>query len=286
MINEDYEIFPENYDKSSVRIISTPSAAAKKSFFYVQETGYLKIVSSHRTERQNLNSFLIVYVAGGSGSLEYDGRTYALKKGQCFFIDCMKNHSYYSSEDDPWELLWVHFNGATSKEYFDIFYKNSNPVFFPKDALKTESVLREMIEINRESSHDNEVRSSLEIVTLLTQALQGGSRRKFPDGKAAQIKQYINSHYTERITLESLESEFYLSKYYIEKEFKKCYGITVFGYIIAKRINLAKRLLRFTDKTIDEISHMCGFSDQSYFNRQFKKAEGITGTAFRKKWRY
>lgn len=285
MISEDYEIFPESYDKSSVRIISTPSAAAKKSFFYVQETGYLKILSTHRTERRNLNSFLIVYVTGGTGSLEYDGRTYALKKGQCFFIDCMKSHSYYSSEDDPWELLWVHFNGATSKEYFDIFYKNSSPVFFPKDSLRTECVLREMIEINRESSHDSEAISSLKIVTLLTQALQGGSRRKFPDGKAAQIKQYLNSHYTEHITLESLELEFYLSKYYIEKEFKKCYGITVFGYIIAKRINLAKRLLRFTDKTIDEISHMCGFSDQSYFNRQFKKAEGITGTAFRKKWR-
>lgn len=285
MINEDYEKFPESYDKSSVRLISTPSAAAKKSFFYVQETGYLKILSSHRTERKNLSSFLIVYITGGSGCLEYGGKTYSLRKGQCFFIDCMKVHSYYSSKDDPWELLWVHFNGATSKEYFDIFYHGSNPVFYPVDPLKTENTIRELIDINHESGRDSEIRSSLKIAELLTQALQGGRRKAVRSENAVQIKQYLNAHYTEKITLESLESELFLSKYYIEKEFKRCYGITVFSYIIAKRINLAKRLLRFTDKTIEEISQMCGFSDQSYFNRQFKKTEGITGSAFRKKWR-
>lgn len=286
MLHEDYEKFPENYDSSSVRIINTPDVVAKKTFFYVQETGYLKIITSHRTERYNLDSFLIVYVVSGSGTLEYDGKKYSVKKGACFFIDCMKRHSYYSGSANPWSLLWVHFNGATSKQYFDVFYKRSTPVYYPQDALKTESTLRECIEVNREHNFDGEIRSSMLVMSLLTQALNGRTRRAAQVNETAlRTKQYINNHFTEKITLDWIESELYMSRFHIEKEFKKYYGITIFEYIISKRINLAKRLLRFTDKSIEEIALMCGFSDQSYFNRQFKKAEGMTGSAFRKKWR-
>ncbi|MBQ3939804.1 MAG: helix-turn-helix transcriptional regulator, partial [Oscillospiraceae bacterium] len=56
-------------------------------------------------------------------------------------------------------------------------------------------------------------------------------------------------------------------------------------YIISKRINYAKRLLRFTDKPVEEISELCGFNDQSYFSKQFKKAENVTCLAFRRRWR-
>lgn len=286
MITSNYEKFPDSYDESSKRIINTASAVAKQSFFYVQETGYLKIIKSHKTKRRNLNSFLIVYVVGGSGTLDYDDKEFQLKKGQCFFIDCMKKHSYHSSENDPWELLWVHFNGATSKEYFEVFYTRENPVVYPADNMKTESLLRELISINEEHTHNSELMSSHIIVTLMTQVILGTKKKiTEPSENAVLIKNYLREHFTEKITLDELSKELFLSKFYIEKEFKKHYGMTVFDYIISKRINLAKRLLRFTSKTIDEISAECGFSDQSYFNRQFKKSVGTTGTAFRRKWK-
>lgn len=51
------------------------------------------------------------------------------------------------------------------------------------------------------------------------------------------------------------------------------------------KINYAKHLLRFSDMSIEEIAHLCGFNDQSYFARQFKKSENMTCFAYRKKWR-
>ena len=286
MITDNYEKFPDSYDESSKRVINTATPTAKNSFFYVQETGFLKVKKSHQTKRRFLNSFLIVYVTGGSGTLEYNEKTFSIKKGQCFFIDCMKKHSYHSSENDPWELLWVHFNGATSKEYFDIFYKKENPVVFPADNMKTENLLRELISINDEHTHNSELLSSHIIVSLMTQVILGTKKKiTEPSENAIKIKSYLKEHFTEKLTLDKLSKELFLSKFHIEKEFKKYYGMTVFDYIISKRINLAKRLLRFTNKTIDEISSECGFSDQSYFNRQFKKSVGTTGTAFRRKWK-
>ena len=62
------------------------------------------------------------------------------------------------------------------------------------------------------------------------------------------------------------------------------YGITLNHYVIAKRITLAKKLLRFSPYTLEEIAQECGFYDASYFNKQFKKSEGISASDFRKKW--
>ena len=76
-----------------------------------------------------------------------------------------------------------------------------------------------------------------------------------------------------------------MSKFYLTKEFKKAYGVTISKYIISRRINYAKRLLRFTEKPIDEISEICGFYDTSYFNKQFKASEDITPFKYRKTWR-
>lgn len=273
-------------EERSVRIINTPSDEVRKSFFYVQETGYIKLGDSKATQRENLNSFLIVFVLGGTGSLEYDGRHYNLREGQAFFIDCSKKHSYRSSKDNPWEILWVHFNGATSKEYFNVFYQKSAAVFVPENSFSMENILRNIIELNDAATANCAIRSSLLIVSLLTDILESTciSKEAVPE-TAKAVKRYLNSNFTDKITLEQLSAQFFMSKYHLEREFKKCCGITIFEYITTKRITLAKRLLRFTDKTIDEISVACGFSDQSYFNRQFKKAEGMTGTAFRKMWR-
>lgn len=286
MNKQEYDKVPDSYAKGSVRLIKTPSSLAKKTFFYVQETGYNKLIKPHNTSRKELNSFLFVYVHNGKGVLEFEGETYQIGKGQCFYIDCMKKHRYYSSKDEPWEIYWVHFNGATSKEYFDSFYKNEIPVFYPIDPMATERYMVNILEANKDHSYEAEVKSSQIIVSLLTQALTGKNQSSRSISEIAQKShQYIDNHFIEKLTLEHLECELFVSRFHIEKEFKKAFGVTVFEYVISKRINLAKKLLRFSDESIEEVAIKCGFSNQSYFNRQFKKAEGMTGTAFRKKWR-
>lgn len=270
------------------RILNTPSATAKKSFFYLQETGHLKIALNHNTSRKDLQSFLFVVVLGGQGTLQYEGTTYRLAKGECFFIDCRAPHSYQSDTDDPWELLWVHFNGATTEDYFHLFRAKNAPVFCPASPGKFVGIVREIMRVNAVKEADTEIVTSNLLVNLLTLLLT--FRQIEIEGNALHMKlktifAYVDEHFCEEISLDDLSRRFYISKYYLTREFKRTYGETIFQHIIAMRINYAKRLLRFTEKSVDEIAELCGFHDQSYFTKQFKKAENLTCLAFRRRWR-
>ena len=276
-------------NKLSKRIINTPGPAAKSAFFYVQETGCIKTDDAAATQRQDLNSFLIVAVADGSGTLNYNGDVYPLSKGDCFFIDCRQSHFYKSSEIDPWELMWVHFNGSTSQQYYDFFLKQSKNVFRPPFFDRAVSVLNEIISVNEAREQNAEIISSKLIVELLTLALTSNNGDQMYDSalkqKLASVHEYIDTHFSEDLSLEKLASEFYISKFYLTREYKKIYGMTIFQHIITSRINYGKNLLRFSEKSVEEIAHLCGFNDQSYFARQFKKSENLTCFAYRKMWR-
>lgn len=276
-------------NKLSKRLINTPSPAAKNAFFYMQETGIIMPEDAPATQRRDLDSFLIVAVVAGSGELNVNGRSFPLAKGDCFFIDCRVSHYYKSSEADPWELMWVHFNGATSRNYYDYFLGQSENVFRPAFFDKVVSAINDIIAINDSKKPDAEILTSKLIVDLLTLALTVTSSTSQYDTalkqKLAAVNSYIEDHFSEDLSLEKLSSEFYISKFYLTREYKKIYGKTIFQHIINCRINYGKQLLRFSDKSVEEITHLCGFNDQSYFARQFKKAENLTCFAYRKMWR-
>ncbi|MBR3267515.1 MAG: AraC family transcriptional regulator [Oscillospiraceae bacterium] len=271
------------------RIIKTPSAVARRTFFYLQECGHLKAGDSHHTSRQNLQSFLFAVVLNGKGTLTYEGQTRPLNAGDCFFIDCRLAHSYQSDAQQPWELLWVHFNGCTTEEYYKLFSAEFPPVFRPVSTLKFISLLQELMRLNSETYADTEILTSGLLAALLTALLTVNSISDENDSalqaKLKTILAHIDANFTTEIRLDELAKRFDISKYYLTREFKRAYGETIFQHIISLRINYAKRLLRFTDKSVEEISSLCGFNDQSYFSKQFKKAENVTCLAFRRRWR-
>lgn len=276
-------------NKLSKRIINTPSPVAKNTFFYIQETGCMKTDEAATTQRQNLDSFLFVAVISGKGELTIGHETFTVSKGECFFIDCRISHYYKSSKTEPWELLWAHFNGATAEHYYDYFLSQSKNVFRPALFERMVSVITEIINVNEYKNANSEILTSKLLVDLLTLALTVNSAAEEYDTalkqKLAAVNNYINEHFNEDLSLEGLSSEFYISKFYLTREYKKIYGKTIFQHIITSRINYGKKLLRFSDKSIEEIAHLCGFNDQSYFARQFKKAENLTCFAYRKMWR-
>ena len=85
--------------------------------------------------------------------------------------------------------------------------------------------------------------------------------------------------------MDELSAQFFISKYHLSREFHQYYGTTLNKYVISKRLTLAKKLLRFSDLSLEEAARSCGFYDASYLNRQFKNSEGITASEFRKKWK-
>ena len=287
-MKNSYKNFPDTYVETSKRIIQTPSSVARSAFFYVQETGYFKLKESHKAFRQNLNSFLFVIVLSGSGTLMYHDKMYSLTQGSCFFIDCMIPYYHQSSSTDPWELLWVHFNGATSKEYYQYFASHSSPAWTPKYFQELKDKTERLLDVNEHSDLSAEINSSrliVDILSIILEDIQSSHEALTPlQQKMVEIRQYLDDNYIEKFSLDDLSEYFFLSKYHLCREFKNFFGISPNQYVIAKRITMAKRLLRFSDMTLEEIAEKCGFYDISYLNRQFKNSEGQTASEFRKKW--
>ena len=283
-----FDKFPDSYSENSRRMIQTPSSAARSAFFYVQETGYYKLKESHRAFRKNLDSYLIVLVLSGSGTLMYNQELYELRAGSCFFIDCMVPYYHQSSSSDPWELMWVHFNGATSKEYYRYFSGSSTPALEPRYFGQLREKLDSLLDVNNHSDFSAEIASSRLIMDLLSILLLevAGSSAEADSAtqKLLDVRQYLDEHFTEKFSLDELSEHFFISKYHLSREFKNYFGITLNHYVISKRITMAKKLLRFSELTLEEISAKCGFYDASYMNKQFKNSEGIGATEFRRKW--
>ncbi len=95
-----------------------------------------------------------------------------------------------------------------------------------------------------------------------------------------QVLVYINEHYTEPLTLESMSDRFGISVSTLSHEFMRYIHHSVYNYILYKRVMLARQKL-FEPLTLSEISYLCGFGDYSNFLRSFKKITGVSPSEYR-----
>jgi AraC-like DNA-binding protein len=271
------------------RIINTPSDFARKCLFYVQETGYLKCLKSHLSQRTNLNSYLFFIVLSGRGVVTYKEQEYILNSGDCILINCMEHYTHQSDLSSPWELLWVHFNGIAAEEYYKYFISTFNYVWHAERSETYAAIIYELIDVHQKKEASWELLSSKLITDLLTNCMIRKNPEQSPDSDAItyklyQVKEYLEQNYTEKIQLDILAETFYISKFHLCREYKKLFGTTIIDYVTMKRITSAKELLRFSKMSIEDIAVNSGYPDASYFNKVFQKMEGMTASEFRRKW--
>lgn len=274
------------------RYIHTPSSFARQSLLYVQEAGHLKSRDRHISRRSHLESYLFFIVLSGSGTVSIQDTHFALRGGDHVFLDCRQPYFHESSQDDPWELLWVHFNGTSMDGYWKYFTGHQkSSIFHPGNASPFQLLLEELLTLEETRSSNRELLENELLHRLATQLLLW-QKEKDTDGhtdstlsKLQEIRSYLDEHYTEKLSLDELANRFYISKYHMSREFKKSFGITMGNYLTSLRITKAKEMLRFSDLQIETIARNCGIEDNSYFNKVFQKAEGITAREYRRKWR-
>ena len=92
---------------------------------------------------------------------------------------------------------------------------------------------------------------------------------------------HVSEHYAERLTVGRAAALVGMSQPQFMKTFKKAAGMTLMAYLNHVRLANGSRLLRETSLTIAEIASAVGFSDQSYFDKRFKRAFGRTPSSFR-----
>jgi AraC family transcriptional regulator of arabinose operon len=271
------------------RIVYTPSLFAKSNLLYLQETGSLVATSPHVSSRSGLSSFLFFIVKSGSGELVYEGKTYPLASGDCVIIDCTKDYSHKTFHD-LWELNWVHFNGPMMSGIYNKFLERGGTcVFRPDDIMVFSGCLSELYEAASAENYTRDMQINVILSKLLSliMAESWHPENKNP-GKmetVVEVKQYLDEHYPKKISLNLLSEKFYVNKYYLTRLFRSRYDTTITGYLSKIRINEAKRLLRFSDLTIEEIGAKIGIADPNYLSRLFSKIEGISPSEYRKTWR-
>ena len=282
----------EKYKTSEVtntrRVINTPSTFTRENFFYIQEAGYLKSLKPHLSKRSGLTSYLFMIVLSGSGTVAYQNVSVSAKAGDCFFLNCSSEYTHISSDTDPWELLWIHFYGPSADAYYHYFREQHNWHFRSRHLTELTASIESVINLHEENTDDTDLLTAQQIVNVLTLICAEPNEKENPDSalgdKLKGILHYLNEHYTEELSLDRLSEQFFISKYYLSREFKKEFGTTIIQYILAKKITNAKELLRYSNDSIEEIAQLCGIGDASYFNKVFKKMEGCTASEYRKRW--
>lgn len=105
-----------------------------------------------------------------------------------------------------------------------------------------------------------------------------------PPGKSTVLYKamhYITHNTNRPITVTDVAESVQLSRSYLSLKFKEEFGISVNSFIMQRKLEEAKNLLAFTDKSISEISNYLCFSSQSYFQRVFKSTFELTPKQYR-----
>lgn len=274
----------------SNRIIATPSSYARKHYLYVQEVGSLQSIEPHISKRENLSSYLFFIVIRGSGQIHYRGTSYPLSVGDCVYIDCTEEYAHESSLEDPWELSWVHFYGREAPFFYESYVEQEHSfLFHPSDLSLFLDNVQLLYTTQSLKSANVELLCHRYLTDLISLCfLENNVQTPLTDNsiyeKVEQVRTFIDAHYTERTSLDQLAEQFFISKFHLSREFKRITGSTIGNYILAKRIEQAKRELRFSNESLDTIARNCSFSDSSYFIKAFKKAENLTPNQYRKLW--
>ncbi|KJR44779.1 Transcriptional regulator, AraC family [Desulfosporosinus sp. I2] len=261
----------------------TPSNLAKSLFFYPMNTGKFFCDPNYHVSRNNYNSYLLMYVMSGHGTVCYNKKTYSAKENDLVIINCHRPHEY--GTNIGWTTLWLHYDGNTSRELFDLIYSRLGCVIPLNNNLIIPKYFNTVIESARAESPIPEPIISCYIQRMLTELLMFSVdfalEKSEKNDPIVEAIGFIEANYRQKLRLDDIASLVNISTYHFARNFKKETGYSPYEFIIKTRINHAKTLLKNTSLQIKEIALDCGFSSESNFVVNFRNNVGVTPSAFR-----
>ena len=272
-----------------IRTASAPSVFAKETLLYAEETGYIKNGTEADPGEGRQKGYLLLYVIGEGGRLEYQGQTYALKPHDVIFIDCTKRHRYAPAPGAGWEVIYLRFGGSAAAGYHKYITDHTRCPVFSIDNQKTvQSLFWQIHSLHSKQADYSELLISMNITRILTEICMFHLDAPVQSAQYPDVVNYVfyhlNTYYMEKITLDMLAEKFFVNKHYLMREFKRCAGKSIMEYLTEVRLNKAKNLLRYSAKSIEEIAAETGFCHATHFIRTFRKSEQVTPLFYRKQW--
>lgn len=262
----------------------TTTAAGAQLPFRCQTVGRYWAGPAYFTDRSELPTYFAGYCVAGTGIMRYRGAELLIRPGDAFFISCQEQQ-YYGTVESPWEFRWTHFNGGGCESLFRIFA--GRPVVLPEAAGEMEATFDRIESLMRESSLNSDLLLSDLLGSLLSSLCRLQlSRSGLPatgveHGGVAVAMDYIQTHYNEALTVERLAASVHMSKYYFIRLFKQQIGCTPYQFVIQKRLEEAKRLLKNSACSVEEIAFRVGYQNAGTLIRDFRKNTGLTPGNYR-----
>jgi AraC family transcriptional regulator len=117
---------------------------------------------------------------------------------------------------------------------------------------------------------------------LMSDSPEAGPRFRggLPGGALGRVREYIDDHLGERISLGELAREAGVSRFHFARQFRLSTGESPMEHLRRVRIERSKSILQTRNATIAEVAARLGFSDQSHFTRIFGRLVGVSPGSF------
>lgn len=237
----------------------------------------------------------IVILIDGDLTYYIEGKAYILKPWDILFINKNEIHKPVVNPDKYYERIVIWLNPDFMAKYaqgnndllkcFEIAIKNNYNLL--RLNMKSIEIIKNIIQDIQSCDNSNEFGSEILKESLFVQLmvlmnrlfLNSDKNRDMEDiqyDKTIEgVLNYINSNLENDLSIDTIASNFFISKYYLMRKFKSQIGSSIHNYIIQKRLILAKSLIS-EGLTMSNVCSKCGFNDYSSFVRAFKKVYGVS----------
>jgi AraC-like DNA-binding protein len=260
------------------------------SSLYPTDIGWFPEASHHYRDRPNgAGQDHLMMCIGGHGFADIDGKRCQLKSGELLIIPRNCTHTYWSADDAPWSIYWMHFLGDDADYYVDRIPRRGEPVAVD-DASRDEAVrlFRDCLDtLNGGYALPSLIyaaQSARHILSLLLFRNQAFPKEKRDVSRQALLEattEYMHARLSETVRLDEFAEHVGLSVSRFSELFRNQTGQSPMAYFNHLKIRAACRLLDLTRKPIKVVAIETGYADPYYFSRAFKKVMGLSPENYR-----
>lgn len=233
--------------------------------------------------RKNYEVCTVEYVTKGAGYLHTNGEEFYIPSDSVYFLHKGSTHEYFPDKNDPWHKICFVVDGPFMEYLFNLYCLDK--VHFIPDAKELKSYFESFLALDRSMPRFHE-KASVIFHSFLEacSAHMAGKEEKIPRS-VQKLKKTIE---------ESLDKPFKLSAYCQQENISQAYAVRLFHrfcncspveYLLQKKLEMAQRLLHYSQLSVKEIAARLAFSDQYHFSTFYKKRTGESPTSFRNKWK-
>lgn len=221
------------------------------------------------------------YILSGCGYVKVQNRTFCLKRGESFLIFPGEEYFYYPDEKDPWEYVWVDFQGKECRRLLELSdFTLEHPVmnrgeevypYFQVASPEEDRILKEEQE-------------SARVHMLLTLFFRENlsQERENRKGYIELAREYIGNYYWRSdLSVPDIAAQLHIDRTYLYRLFKNELGISPLQYLTDVRMERAAALLAEAQMPIQSVAGSVGYEDALYFSKTFKKAKGASPSDYR-----